>query len=583
MTERGNALRNNEIQTRAVTSASIMSPVWLTVWALSLSVIWLIPVHFPPWSTYGADLWTGVMVLIAGCSLLIRSRLSWVWDGLSCWCAVLTMLPWLQWLSGLLPFAGQAWVSSGYMLGFLLALLIGAQWEAHSPGQLIAALCGAIMLAAIVSVGLQLYVWLYLADDGALGLWALGDTGNRPSANLGQPNQLATLLIWGLLSCLWAYSRGALGALGAICLAVYLILGLSLAQSRTGFVAVTVTLMAIWWRQKQWSARQLPWVATGLYVFMLACPTVLRWLGDSLLLGREDVLIRGIQVGESRLDAWRLFVQAILEQPLMGYGWTEVSSAQISIAEQLPRLGGIFSHSHNLFLDLMLWCGIPVAVLTMVILFRWFWLKHKALQQTEDHILYWMLVIIGIHAMLEFPLQYAYFLLPVGLLMGVLNVRLGTRVVWTSAPTIPMGLLLVAVLGLGVTVRDYAQVDASYTLLRLEQGLLGQGRPPLGGAPDVWVLTNYREWIKIGRFKARANMSAQELNDMAVVTRSYPSLSLVYRLATALALNGRPEEALMWLGKICKFTSEQECQLAQRSWKKDSANDPRLSAVSWPK
>jgi hypothetical protein len=391
------------------------------------------------------------------------------------------------------------------------------------------------------------------------------------------------LLIWGLLACLWAYLRGVLGVLSAICLGAYLVLGLALAQSRAGLLAVTVDLLAVWWWRKLWPSRKLPWVATGLYVFLLGCPTVLRWVSESLLLGREDVLVRIIQQGELRLKAWRLFVQAIYEAPLMGYGWTEVSSAQMSLAEQLPGLGGIFSHSHNLILDLMLWCGLPIGLWTVILLLRWFWLKLRALRQAEDRVLYLMLIVIGIHAMLEFPLQYAYFLLPVGLIMGVLNARLGTRAVWTSPRGALIGLWLGAVIGLGVTVRDYAQVDASYTLLRLEQGLLGQGRPPLGEPPEVWVLTHFREWIRVGRFKAHANMSDQELDDMTVITRSYPSLSLVYRLATALALNGRPEEARVWLSRICKFTNEQECQLAQRSWKQDAANDPRISAIPWPK
>lgn len=523
------------------------------------------------------------MVLIGALPVLWRTHSRLKWHGLSCLVAVLVLLPWIQFSLGLIPFAGQAWISSCYLMGFLLALLVGARWQMGSPDQLVIGLFSAVGLAAIVSVGLQLYTWLNLSEGGALGLWALGDVGNRPSANLGQPNQLATLLIWGLLACFWAYSHRVLSAASAIFTASFLLLGLALTQSRTGLLAASAVLLAVWVWRSLWPSRVLPLVASSLFLYLLICPTLLRWLKGALLLGQDEVYVMNQQSVVQRLSAWRLFAQAILERPMFGYGWSETTSAQMAVADQFPSLGGVFSHSHNLFLDLALWTGIPIGALIGVVLIRWFWLRFRALRQGDDAILLLVVGVVGIHALLEFPLQYAYFLIPAGLIMGILNVRTGARVLWTSTRWVLGAVWLAAAIGLGVTIRDYARVDASYIKLRLEQGLLGQGRPPLGGPPDVWVLTQMREWIRMQRYKVHPKMSQQELDEMVVMTTWYPSLSSAYRLATALALNARPDEARAWLGKICQFTDDRECSLAQRTWEVESQNSPSMGAIAWPR
>lgn len=558
-----------------------MSPLWFVFWALSLSLSWLLPVHFPPWSTLPADAWLALMAALGGLALVARTRASVDWQGLPCLVAMLVLLPWLQFAFGLLPYAGQAWISSSYLLGFLLALLLGSRWETAAPRQLADGLFLAITIASTVSVGLQLYTWLGLSEGGFLGLFSLGQTGGRPYANLGQPNQLATLLVWGLMGYLWSYLRQQLSGATAIFLACFLLLGLAMTQSRTGLLAVTCIVLAVWLWRHLWPTRQLPWFATGLYVVFLFYAPLLQWFDSALLLGQDAIRLRINEQGELRLGAWQLFIQAILERPVFGYGWTETAAAQIEVAARMPGSGGIFSHSHNLFLDLMLWCGIPIGCLIICFLLHWFWSRCRAVRDSEDAVLMLLLCAVAIHALVEFPLQYAYFLLPAGLVMGIVNVRLRMPVVCKTPSWSFAALWLAGVLALGVTLRDYARVDASYSLLRLEQSPIGQGRAPFGGSPDVWVLTQLREWIKISRQKARAGMDKQELDEMETMAQFYPSLNAAYRLATAFALNNQPDEARKWLERLCKFNTEKECQLAQKDWAADSQHDLRIAGIQW--
>ena len=288
------------------------------------------------------------------------------------------------------------------------------------------------------------------------------------------------------------------------------------------------------------------------------------------------------QQGEMRLRAWELFMRAALERPWFGFGWTETNTAQIEVLGKFPGLGSIFSSSHNLFVDLVIWIGIPLGLLTIGILFHWFWTRVWAVRQAEDAIMLMVLGAVGIHAALEYPLKYAYFLLPTGLVMGMLNVRLGGSGILSVRRWFPASLLATAVLATVVTVRDYKRVEASYTLLRLEQGLLGMNKPPLGGPPDVWVLTHLREWIRLARFKPHQNMSEQELDDLDKITRFYPSMGSAYRLATSLALNGQTDAARQWLAKICGFTDKQECDLAKRTWEREAPGNPQTAKIAWP-
>ncbi len=560
-----------------------MSPVLLVTWSLLFSLCWMLPLASPPWSTFPADAWAAVIALLGAFIVALRVRLAVRWHAITCWVAVLAVVPWLQFWLELLPYAGQAWISSAYLLGLLLTLLVGAQWERVGPLQLADGLFLAIGCASVASVGLQLYEWLAASESGGLGVLFTGFDRTRPAGNLGQPNQLATLLMWGLLAVLWAYLRKLLGAKLSTGAVTFLLVGLALTQSRTSLLSVGLMVVAVWSWRRLWPNKLLPWVVTGFFLFFLTLPVLLQSLNEALLLGQEEGYFRLKTQSDLRLKAWGLFFQTALDSPWWGYGLTETTSAQMAGSDGFAIIGSIFSHSHNLFLDLVLWLGLPLGLITAVVLIRWFWLTVLAVKQPQDLTLMLLLASLGLHALLEFPLQYAYFLLPAGLVMGILNTRLGPEPLWSSPSGSLVGLCLAGALALGLTTRDYSKVYTSYTLLRLEQGLLGQGRPPLGGPPDVWVLTNLREWIRVSRVKPKADMSQSELSDMETIAKHYPSLSAAYKLSVALALNGRPDEARAWLARICKFTDEKECRLAQKTWEKESPNDPRTAAIQWPK
>jgi O-antigen ligase len=539
-----------------------------------------LPNHYPPWASFHADAWACVVIALASAAVIIRCQAAAQWHGSTVLVALLACVPWLQYSAGLISFAGQAWMSTAYLLGLLLALLTGQRWERAGPDQLANGLFWAIGLASVVSVNLQLQTWLGLIDTGIFDLWSMGLAGGRPYANIGQPNQLATLLLWGLLAGAWGYSSEKISAPVALLLASFLLLGIALTQSRTAWLGLTFLLLASWAWRRVWRSKWVPWVVTGLFVFFWACPPLLKAMADALLLGAEPSYFRAPLQGELRPLAWRIFVDAAVSRPWLGYGWQEVSGAQLAVAADFPPLYATFAHAHNLFLDLVLWLGLPLGIFVSAYLFWRFASWMRAVANAKDAILMMFLGVIGIHAMLELPLHYAYFLLPTGLVMGVLNQRLGKKPVGTSPRWTLMGLWLVAALLLSVIVRDYFRVEASFQTLRFELARIGT--LPTGQAPDVLLLTQLRERIGFMRYEVKPGMSPEELDWLLKVANAYPGGGVLYKAATALALNDRPEEARQWLKKICKISSVEECDLIKRVWAQDSRGNPLIAAVSWP-
>lgn len=555
-----------------------MTSFWLVGWALALAVAWLLPNHYPPWSSFHMDAWLAVVLSLATAGVVVRSRGPVAWHGIALLVGVLVFIPGLQYGLGMVMLSGTAWVSTAYLIGFLLALLTGAQWESVSAGQLEDGLFLAIGVAALLSVGLQMHQWLSL---DLLDIWSMGDGYGRPFANFGQPNQLGTFLLWGLLATAWGLARQRIGVWTALFMSVYLLFGLALTQSRTAWVAVVMLIGASWFWRRLWSDRRWPWFAAGLGLYFVACVMTIGWLNQIFLLTLPQDVVDIVRIStESRPAIWALFIDAALQRPWLGYGWDQVGLAQLAAAIDHPRLHVLFLHSHNLFLDLMLWLGIPAGLFVSGYLVRWLWLRLRAVRDAEAAVLLLFLLVVGNHAMLELPLHHAYFLLPVGLVMGALNVRLNVRPVLVAGRWSVVVVWFVSVALLALLIRDYSRVETSYQDLRFEWARIKT--KVRGGPPEVLLLNQWREFIRLARFEPSSGMSAEELDWMRKVTSTYPSVGSFHKLAGALAMNRHPDEAQLWLKRMCKIVPESQCVAVKAAWANQSLQNPDFAAVPWP-
>jgi len=322
-------------------------------------------------------------------------------------------------------------------------------------------------------------------------------------------------------------------------------------------------------------------LASALGLYFVACALSLGILNQALLLSLPlDTGHLAQTSGETRPLIWSIFIDAALQRPFFGYGWNQVGLAHLTSALNHTALESLHAHSHNLFLDLILWCGIPAGLFLSVYLVRWFWLRIRAVGCAQDAVLMLFLLVIGTHAMLELPLHYAYFLMPVGLVMGTLDVRLDESPPLMISRWLLIVLWLTSVGLLATLIRDYSRVETSYEQLRLEWARIKT--TVRGSPPDVLLLNQVGEFIRLSRFEPGSGMSADDLDWMRRVAKTYPGIGTIHKLAMALALNGKAAEAKQWLERMCRVDSAPQCDAVRLFWANQSLKHPELAAVPWP-
>lgn len=557
--------------------------IFAVTWAFLLGLAWLIPNHYRPWTSFHSDAWiafVGLFLLVP--VILTRTEVINL-PSFSVLALLLAIVPWIHHSVGMIPFAGQAWVASTYLQGFGLAIIVGDNLGRRFNVLLPDALFGAILLASIVSVGLSLGSWAEVIDSGLDDYLSMGYSGGRHYANLGQPNMLGSLLLWGVVGCFWAYVRKTIGLKVAVLTSIFLVVGIVLTRSRTAYVAgiIVVCLQFIFWQKiKSKKIYLLTAVCVGGY--LLWVPT-LNWL-DIHIFQRIEVVdyVRSATTGDIRLAAWKIFVDAITDSPWVGYGWTEVANAQIAVADRHPSLGGMFGHTHNLILDLFVWVGIPLGLFVLGYVLKWIFLAFRHMESEQDFLLLMVLVVIGIHSMLEYPLQYAIFLLPTGLFVGVVCNRIRTGYVLKSSAIFLAFISLCFTIQLAGIARDYSRIEDSYNKWRFDFSGLIYPNKNTPNIPEVLYLTHFRSWFEIVRNRPSSNMSELELSAREKAVRAFPSSGGIFELALAYALNEDAIKASYWLARVCKLSSETECINLQRAWRMEADKHPQLKLVQWP-
>ena len=545
-----------------------------------MAISWLLPNHYPPWSAFHMDAWIASILLVVAWLVLPRSSGIFV----SCFplmVAALVGVLLLQWYFDLIRLDGVAWISAAYLIGFAFAILLGQQWEQSKPGQAADGLFLAIAIAAFVSVGMQLHQWLNLDE---MDIWSMGPGLGRPFANFGQPNQLSTFLLWGILAIAWAYLRGVVRPAVAMVAIAFLLWGVALTHSRTAWIAFSLLTLASWYWRGYWPNKKLPWVMFGLSLYFFACVWLIGLvnmvfdLNSTLSLGEL-----GRMGSEIRPQAWAMFVDAVMRQPWLGYGMNQVPLAQMTVAPDHAALNQVFAQAHNLFLDFALWFGLPIGFFITGYLLRWIWQHGSSIRRAEDAVLFMVLIVVGNHAMLELPLHYAYFLLPAGLIFGLLDTRVGVPI--RSAPSIRLSrpVLIVILSGLSlffvIVVRDYLRVEESYRTLRFE--LANFKYAVRGTEPDVLLLTQWRDFIRMARIEPLTPLTAQELVWFRNVASTMPSAGGSYKLAGALAMQNQAPEAQLWLTRLCKMQPRQQCEAVRVNWQAKAKLHPELEKVDW--
>ena len=492
---------------------------------------------------------------------------------------VICLIPWIQYCTGLISNFGTAWMCGLYLLGLVLAVKIGETWEANQPGQCADYIFAATIIGAIASTGLQIYQWMAFDPIGAWTLMSSG--GRRLSGNLAQPNQLATLQLLGAIGCSWYYAK-VQRASGAIFLlsAMAILFGAALTESRTAWANIALlAVLGIAFRRIL-PSRGYVWATAAAIVFfaisVLLIPSLNAMIGFGDYTDGEQYRTLKDPI---RIGIWKLMFHAISLESVWGYGWGQTNAANFAVLADSSTNFGLIGSAHNLFLDLVVWNGVAIGCLTCFLVLAWVWRALRGIDSFKKLHLVTFLLVLGVHSMLEFPLHYAYFLLPMGLIAGA------TQSAWNLPSifqTTRWHLLFIISIALGacvVSIRDYLKVENSYYGLRFE----AQGIPTSIPAtpPQVWALSHFTDYFLLVRDIPSEGRTEADLDRMRSSVITLSSAQSMYKFAANLALNGHPKESAHWINILCKTMPEPNCEVMGAQWRADTHK--QIVDIPWPR
>ena len=404
-------------------------PALLAASLLAASLPTLLALHQPPSATLlnqclAVARWGGLVAVLAP-----RLRPTRASAPLLAALALVGLAAAGSWCWGTLP-RSLALQALGLLAGAMLMVLAGAGAARDGAGlRLFTALAWGLLAAGVLGSGVALVQ--VFAPGWTDGDWiAHSGLAGRAVGNLRQPNHLCSLLLWALVAAMALHALRRLPGLALAALLPLLVLAVELSASRTG--AAALLLLPLWAAIDRRLPRSTRLALVAAPLLYAAAWGLMAWWGDvsQQALGASarlaaDAGIASEASPNARPNIWRNALRMVAANPWTGVGFGEFNLAW-SMTAFANRPTAFFDHTHNLPLQLMVELGLPLALLVMALLAAALWLAwRRALHANDDHSAITsraalvLVLLTGLHSLVEYPLWYAYFLLPVALAWGL--------------------------------------------------------------------------------------------------------------------------------------------------------------------
>jgi len=432
----------------------------------------------------------------------------------------------------------------------------------HEPAGLFAWFLWALVGAGVVS-GLIACLQVFTPEWPDGELIARSGLPGRAVGNLRQPNHLSSLLLWSLIGAVGLHELRRLDRRAAVTLSAMFVFGLVLSGSRTG--ALGCLVLAGWGLLDRRLSRPVR-------ALLLATPLLfaLVWVGMSgwshaseRSFGGESRLSlqSGGDISSSRFAIWSNAWVMLGREPLSGVGFGEFNLAW-TLSAFPDRPIAFFDHTHNLPLQLAVELGLPLAALivgllaiAMVQAWRRAWRSDGDLGVAK-RTAFMIVLMIALHSQLEYPLWYAYFLLPTAFAWGF--ALAGQRGEPTSTPTPrgiqpsrwPVAVGLTMTLGAAAALMDYRGVVVIYAppddAAPLDERIArGQRSPLFAHHADYAAATAFGE--------PKAPLSPSQTLAFRRAPHHLLDVRLMIAWAQALAAQGEVDKARWLAARIREF------------------------------
>jgi len=510
-----------------------------------LSFCWITPDHIPPWFAFHSE--APAFAASGLCLLAIALRRASftatpvaVW-----WCTILGMMMVLQWAIGRVSYGGDVWVVVAYLMVFVSACLWAFNWVKTEGSSTLLNAFGFFLISVGLVTSFQLLAqWLQV--DGLFAGWVLDMLPKgRPRANLGQPNQAATTIVLAMVATAVLLYRRRIGYGVAWMLLLVLIAAATITQSRTALLSAVVlaacftAVMALGNYKVERAAKASVAVWLILFLGVAWAFTAIDFGEQSASLGIQEISNPG-----TRPLIWRQLCLAVLEKPWLGWGGLQVSTAQQFGAMKFAGIEQA-NYAHNIVLDGLVMFGMPCIALLIGITIAWLYKRRAFILRSTDTLWCFALALpVLIHALLEYPHAYAYYVILLGVLAGVIEAGVGGKevVAMRISTAFITGLAVGWVALIAALGYEYTLAEEDFRMNRFENRRIGPeqtGYQP----PHLIFLTQLGDQAHAMRLRAVRGMPAEDVDVLNRVAKRFTWGPIQFRAALALGLNGRPQEA----------------------------------------
>ena len=521
-------------------------------------VPFLNPIHTDPLPGFYSEWLAAALGLAIAAAALVRSARSHTLP-----------VPYLALLPAMLIGAALAQLASGhaahpdaalmyihYLLLTILLAIAGRCFASSSagPGRLhwMAAglAAGASVQAAVILLQRGGVPWAWLHSPWVTGTW----TGGA----LGQRNHLVDYLWLGIASIGYLTARGTLKIPFATGLVIAIAAASVMAGSRSAFLyPIALAVLAILAARGDRSRHRWRAVAALLALTIPAMFMVDRMALSPAAEGRRDATaterLAARELDPVRSGLLRVAWHAAQERPLAGYGVGSAQAVSFAHADTWPPQAPpvVAEHFHNLVAQWLVEFGLPVAVIAVAFLAWWGFGVLRSASAAETWWLLGVLAVVGLHSLLEYPLWFAYFLIPAAIAGGASDSRVANLPFHGRYQAFAWMVLLAGALLLGNLWRDYGRLErvAAATRTGSSPPLVEQGLDEALSLSRDSLLAPRAIVAAAGAMGVSREHSTEKRALCNAALRITPTGDVVAKCAAINALGGRKEEAEQLLRK----------------------------------
>ena len=516
--------------------------------AILISLAWLMPVHYRPWVTYTGGLYA-FFALFAIAAIFLKEKIKLPVVGLPL--LLLSGVSLIHLLAGQVFFFSTAILGCIFVFGFWLASVLGYHLSTgnYNREETFTNLSYVFLASGTITGLIAVCQWTNL--DATLPGMVNISGSQRPYANFAQPNNMATFLVMALMSCLYLYEKKKIQTKWLFACAAVIVMGVALSQSRTAWVAAIAIILYLAFYQYKGIIRLKWYYSTAWLIFFISCIVAFPLLSqfaaqamDADVVQSRDVVARA--TGDmSRLAIWQQMLAAIQAQPWFGYGWYQTSVAFVSISDTVQ--GPVWIRSaHNFIIDFLVWNGLLIG-LPFLAYFGYLGYQLQIWVKTPESVI--GILMIGAfltHAMFEFPQHYAYFLLPVGFILGTVLAQ-NPNIKTVTLPAIAMKIIF----GFGLLLLIAIYRDYDVAVPKLGQSIRYEQQPEkITNQQPIYLLTEFNHRIDWIRLNPYSKVSSEQIQEGEQMVLSYPTKYNLIKYAKLLAFNGYEEEARHQLQRL---------------------------------